>query len=188
MPSRARLRDHRRDRSDRGRCRAAPRRGPARPARSPPPRCGRRRRAGRRDSGCGRRRFPSTPSAGRPRCADSRRCTSPTLPRRPVVIDLLVGAAGDAHAPAAALVLVDQDDAVLLALVDRARRARRDAGRVEAMLAQPRQIHHEGVFELAVDVLLHAFEVARPSSAWRTRRREFPPSSGPIRSSPSARR
>ena len=27
------------------------------------------------------------------------------------------------------------------------------------MLAQPRQIHHEGVFELAVDVLLDAFEI-----------------------------
>src|SRR5258708_20027522 len=79
--------------------------------------------------------------------------------RRPVVIDLLVGAAGDAHPPAAALVLVDQDDAILLALVDRARRARRDAGRVEAMLAQPRQIHHEGVFQLAVDILLHALQL-----------------------------
>src|SRR6185437_12479941 len=37
---------------------------------------------------------------------------------RPVVIDFLVGAAGHAHAPAAALVLVDQHDAVFLALVD----------------------------------------------------------------------
>ena len=27
------------------------------------------------------------------------------------------------------------------------------------MLAQPRQVHHEGVFELAVDVLLHALEI-----------------------------
>ena len=35
-----------------------------------------RHRARRRDSGCGRRRSPSTRSAGRPRCADSRRCTS----------------------------------------------------------------------------------------------------------------
>ena len=78
---------------------------------------------------------------------------------RPVVIDLLVGAARDAHAPAAALVLVDQDDAVLLALVDGAGGAGRDAGRVEAVLAQPRQVHHEGVFELAVDLLLHALEV-----------------------------
>ena len=123
------------------------------------PRSGRRHRARRRDSGCGRRRSPNTPSAGRPRCADSRRCTSRICPTRPVVIDLLVGTAGDAHAPAAAFVLVDEDDAVFLALVDRARRARRDAGRVEAVLAQPRQIHHEGVFELAVDVLLHAFEI-----------------------------
>jgi hypothetical protein len=68
-------------------------------------------------------------------------------------------AARDAHAPAAALVLVDQDDAVLLALVDGAGRAGRDTRRVEAVLAQPRQVHHEGVFELAVDLLLHAFKV-----------------------------
>ena len=27
------------------------------------------------------------------------------------------------------------------------------------MLAEPRQIHHEGVFELAVDVLLYALEI-----------------------------
>src|SRR5229473_2407168 len=90
--------------------------------------------------------------------------------RRPVVIDLLVGAAGDAHAPTAALVLVDQDDAVLLALVDRARRAGRDAGRVEAVLAQPRQVHHEGVFELPVDVLLDALEIVvlRPLGKFAT--------------------
>src|SRR6185503_608548 len=77
----------------------------------------------------------------------------------PVIVDLLVGTGGDAHAPAAALVLVDQDDAVLLALVDAARRAGRDAGRVEAVLAQPRQVHHEGVLELAVHLLLHALEI-----------------------------
>ena len=77
----------------------------------------------------------------------------------PVVVDLLVGAGGDAHAPAAALVLVDQDDAVLLPLVDRSRRAGCNAARVQAMLAQPRQIHHEGVFELAVDVLFERFEI-----------------------------
>ena len=107
---------------------------------------------------------------------------------RPVVVDLLVGAARHAHAPAAALVLVDQDDAVLLALVDGAGRAGRDARRVEAVLAQPRQVHHEGVLELAVDLLLHAFEVVGPASAWRTRRPGSPPSSGPTRSSPCARR
>src|SRR6185437_5770218 len=64
-----------------------------------------------------------------------------------------------AHAPTATLVLVDQDNAVLLALINGAGRADGDAGRIEAMLAQPRQIHHEGVFERAVDFLLHAFEV-----------------------------
>ncbi len=77
----------------------------------------------------------------------------------PVVVDLLVGAAADAHAPAAALVLVDEDDAVFLALVDAARRAARDARRVQAVLAQPGQVHHEGVLELAVDVLLDVVEV-----------------------------
>src|SRR5690606_4993761 len=77
----------------------------------------------------------------------------------PVVIDFLVGTARDAHAPAAALVLVDEDDAVLLPLVDGAGRTGRDAARVEAVLAQPRQVHHEGILELAVDVLLHGLEV-----------------------------
>src|SRR5699024_7747474 len=81
------------------------------------------------------------------------------LARLPVVVDLLVRAAGYAHAPAAALVLVDQDNAVFLALVDRAGRTDRHAARVEAVLAQARQIHQERVFELAVDFLLHALEV-----------------------------
>src|SRR5690606_23049754 len=78
----------------------------------------------------------------------------------PVEVDLLVRTARDAHAPAAALVLVDEHDAVLLALVDRARRARRDAGGIQAVLAQPRQVHQEGVLELAVDLLLHVVEIA----------------------------
>src|SRR3546814_4215200 len=52
----------------------------------------------------------------------------------PVVVDLLVRTGRHAHAPAAALVLVDQHDAVFLALVDRPRRARRYARRVEAVL------------------------------------------------------
>ena len=76
------------------------------------------------------------------------------FPVDPVVVDLLVRTAGDAHPPAAAPVLVDQDDAVLLALVDRARGAGGHAGGVEAVLADPRQVHHEGFFELAVDLLL----------------------------------
>src|SRR5690606_20277070 len=80
----------------------------------------------------------------------------------PVVIDLLVRAAADAHAPAAALLLVDEDDAVLLALVDGAARAGGRARRVEAVLAQARQVHHEGVLVLAVDVRLD-LEIGRAS-------------------------
>ena len=65
------------DRWGRGTGRAGPRTGPARSARSPPPRSGRRRTAARRDSGSARRRSRSRPSAAPPRCAGSRRCTSP---------------------------------------------------------------------------------------------------------------
>src|SRR3546814_4768367 len=50
------------------------------------------------------------------------------FPGLPVVIDLLVRTARDAHPPAAAFLLIDQDDAVFLALVDGARRADRDTG------------------------------------------------------------
>src|SRR3546814_7843341 len=64
-----------------------------------------------------------------------------------------------AHAPAAAFLVVDQDDAILFTLVDGARRAGCNAGRIEAMLAQPRQIHHEGVLELAIDFLLDTLEI-----------------------------
>ena len=78
---------------------------------------------------------------------------------RPVVIHLLVGTTGDAHPPAAALLLVDQHDAVFLALVDRARGAGGGAGRVQAMLAETGEIHHEGVLVFPVDLLLHALEI-----------------------------
>ncbi|CNT73602.1 Uncharacterised protein [Salmonella enterica subsp. enterica serovar Bovismorbificans] len=77
----------------------------------------------------------------------------------PVEVNLLVRAAGDAHPPAAALVLVDQHDAIFFTLVDSTARAGRHARRVKAVLAQARQVHHEGVFELAVHRLLHVFEV-----------------------------
>src|SRR5690606_14461541 len=79
--------------------------------------------------------------------------------RVPVVIDLLIGAAGDAHRPAAALLLIDENDAVLLALVDGPGRACSEAGRVEAVLAKPRQERQERVLELAVDVLFEALEI-----------------------------
>ena len=64
-----------------------------------------------------------------------------------VEVDLLVRAARHAHPPATAAVLVDQHDPVLGALVDRAARAGRGAGRVQAVLADPRQVEHERVLE-----------------------------------------
>ncbi len=77
----------------------------------------------------------------------------------PVEVNFLVRATGDTHPPAAALVLVDQHDAIFFTLVDSTARAGRHARRVETVLAQARQVHHEGVFELAVHRLLHVFEV-----------------------------
>lgn len=75
-----------------------------------------------------------------------------------VEVDLLVRAARDAHAPPAAAVLVHEHDAVLLALVDRAARARRGARGVEAVLADARQVEHEGLFELELHLVLDALE------------------------------
>ena len=56
--------------------------------------------------------------------------------RAPVVLDLLVGAAGDAVAPGPAAVLVDQHHTVLLALVGGAARGGGDARRGEAGVAE----------------------------------------------------
>src|SRR6516165_558690 len=81
------------------------------------------------------------------------------LPGSPVVIDFLVWTSGDTHPPTTTLVLVDEDNAVLLTLVNRAGRAGSDAARIEAMLAKTRQIHHEGIFELTVNILLHRLEI-----------------------------
>src|SRR5208337_2607461 len=81
------------------------------------------------------------------------------LTRGPVVIDLFVRATRHTHPPTAALVLIDENDAVFFPLVDRAGRTGGDAARVEAVLTEARQIHHEGVFKLAVDVLLHRLEI-----------------------------
>src|SRR5690606_31718858 len=74
------------------------------------------------------------------------------LPGLVIEVHLLVRAAGDALPPAAAAILVDQDDAVLAALVDRAGRARGRARRVEAVLADARQVEHERLFERQLDV------------------------------------
>ncbi len=81
------------------------------------------------------------------------------LARLPVEVDFLVRTTADTHTPATALVLVDQDDAILLAFVDRPAGAGRDTGGVEAVLAQTRQVHHEGIFELAVNLLLDVLKI-----------------------------
>src|SRR5690606_38066588 len=77
----------------------------------------------------------------------------------PVVINFLVRTRRYAHAPAAALVLIDQHNAVFFAFVNRAGRAGCHARRIQAVLAQTRQIHHESVFELAVNIGLHIIEI-----------------------------
>ena len=76
-----------------------------------------------------------------------------------VEVDLLVRAAGDTLAPAAAPVLVDQHDAVLLAFVHRSRRAAGDAGGIEAVFADPRQVEHEDRLEVELHLLGHGDDV-----------------------------
>ncbi len=68
------------------------------------------------------------------------------------------------------------------------RRAGCHAGRVQAVLAQPRQVHHEGVLELAVDVLLDVLEVAVLAALGELAAQDFFPVRAPSRSSPCAGR
>src|SRR5690606_6049158 len=75
-----------------------------------------------------------------------------------VEVDLLVRAAGDTHSPASAPVLIDQHDAVLGSLVDGAGRAGCGARRVEAVLADARQVEHEGLLELELHLRLDPSE------------------------------
>src|SRR5471030_3420209 len=70
-----------------------------------------------------------------------------------------VRAAGQAHAPAAAFVLIDQHNAVFAAFINRAARTGRHTGRIQAVFAQTWQIGHEGVFEFAVHLFLHIGKV-----------------------------
>ena len=70
------------------------------------------------------------------------------LAGRPVEIGLLVGATRNAHAPRTASLLTDQHHAILAALVDRALRARRNAARIQAMIADTRQVEEDGTVDL----------------------------------------
>src|SRR6185312_14085807 len=69
------------------------------------------------------------------------------LARGTVEIHLLIRAAGDAHPPTAALLLVDQNNAILSALVNGALRASREAAWVQAMIADTRQIKKDDVLQ-----------------------------------------
>ncbi len=77
----------------------------------------------------------------------------------PVEVDLLVGTCADTHPPTAAAILIDEHDAILLTLVDGAGGAGRHAGRIQAVVAEPRQVHVEGLLEVRIHLLLDAFEV-----------------------------
>ena len=98
----------------------------------------------------------------------------------PVVVDFFIRAGRHAHPPAAAFFLVDEHHAVLFALVNGAGRAGRDARRVEAVLAQARQIHHKSVLEAPVDFLFHFMEVAVFRALGKLAAEDFLPVRAPL--------
>ncbi len=59
-----------------------------------------------------------------------------------------------------AFILVDWHDAVFFTLINSATWAGGDTAGVQAVFAQARQVHHEGVFELTVHLFLYVVEVA----------------------------
>ena len=81
------------------------------------------------------------------------------LVRLPVVIDLLVRTGWHAVTPTAADVLRDEDDAVLVALVDRARRTCGDAGGIQTVVAEARQILHEEIVKFQLDLLAELLQI-----------------------------
>src|SRR3990172_3012859 len=80
----------------------------------------------------------------------------------PVVVRLLVGAAGNAHAPGSALVLAQEHDAVLATLVQGAGGARGYATRIDAVVADAGEVEEHHLLELVQLCTLlprHPFEV-----------------------------
>src|SRR5918912_847629 len=70
------------------------------------------------------------------------------FPRRPIKVSFLIGTARYAHAPSAASLLADQHHAVLAPLIDRPLWAGRHAARIEAMVADTRQVEEDGTVNL----------------------------------------
>ena len=77
----------------------------------------------------------------------------------PVEIDFLVRAGRHTMAPAATAVLRDQDYAVFIPLIDGSGWTGRHAGRVQAVVADTRQVLHEQVMELQRNVTSHLLEI-----------------------------
>src|SRR3954452_20851322 len=70
------------------------------------------------------------------------------LTGRPVEVSLFVRATRYAHAPSAASLLADQHHAILAALVNCPLGAGRHAARIEAMVADTRQVEEYGTVDL----------------------------------------
>ncbi len=77
--------------------------------------------------------------------------------------------------PATAFILINQHNAVFFAFVDSAAWAGRHATGIEAVFAQARQVHHEGVFKLPVHLLLHGLEVAVAGTFFKLAAQQFFP-------------
>ena len=75
-----------------------------------------------------------------------------------VEINLLIGAAGNTHPPAATGILVNQDNPVLAAFIHRSRGAGGYAGGVQTVVANPWQIEHKRIFNIRLYLLVHLFE------------------------------
>ena len=89
----------------------------------------------------------------------ARRCLAALEPRvaedallalagRPVEVGLLVGTRRDAEPPGTTTLLVEQHHAVFAALVERARRTRGDARRVQAVVADSRQVEEDDLVDV----------------------------------------
>src|SRR5699024_1332102 len=88
--------------------------------------------------------------------------------------------AGYTHTPAAAFLLVNQDNPVLFALINRARWTRCHTGRIQAVLAEARQIHHESIFIFAINLFLNPLKVVILRALRKLTTKDFLPVGSPF--------
>ena len=81
------------------------------------------------------------------------------LASMPVVISLLIRAGSHTHSPATADILVNKYDAILTSLVQRAGGTRSDTGRVQTVIADPRQVEKRHLLQLEHGLLLFGRQV-----------------------------